>query len=317
MIKPAFLKAYQHGPLLSLQEVEYRKWVLTFFAFQLLDDKRKGDVTVAALFPDGAKVMTAEVIAKDNGRIAGLEELSLFFETQEIAITPKTKDGASIKKGSVVAILTGRVDTLLENERLALDFLGRMSGIATKTAECVKIAKALGEVGIAATRKTLWGLLDKKAVYLGGGLTHRLGLWQSIMIKDNHLTALSNSGEKEPIVAALERAELSAPSNSIPLIEIEVESLSDANKAIEAFQKMRGVNAAHAILLDNFKPDQIKQVVKSLSKVNGRDKIILEASGGITESNLASFASTDVDVISMGSLTHSSRALDFSEHILK
>ncbi len=316
MRNPKVTQVFQHGQLLSMERPEYREWVLTFLTLQFLEDKRKGDITVHALFPDRDARMKAEIVAKENGILAGLEELSAFCEAEEIGMISETRDGNRVKKGEVVATLSGPIGKLLETERMGLDLLGRMSGIATLTHELSEKVKKNSSVALAATRKTLWGLLDKKAVYLGGGLTHRLGLWQAILVKDNHLIALHNLHGGDAISESIKLSTQHPSSEETRVVEVEVESFEAARSAIQCFQECAVPSAVFGLLLDNFSPSLIDKTVAFLTEQKLRDKILLEASGGINRENLTDYANTQVDLISLGSLTHSAPHLDFSERVM-
>lgn len=318
-------KAFQHKTLLSIEEPEYRNWVFAFLFNILRSDKKDADITATAILSDSNRQMSAVITAKDDGMICGLEELGAFYASQEITFAPKVQDGAQITKKTQIAELTGPIRKLLENERLGLDLLGRMSGIATKTNQIIATLPKNSSVKISATRKTLWGLLDKKAVALGGGLTHRLGLWQAVLIKDNHIMALQNMGHSDPFKDALNGSIPALLTGKAAFFEIEVESQEEAVLVAENFlslsmEKIARLNVAGiplAILLDNFIPDNIKKTIAVLSEHFMRHRYILEASGGINEENLMQYIDTGVDIISMGSLTHSARALDFSQTIVK
>jgi nicotinate-nucleotide pyrophosphorylase (carboxylating) len=183
-----------------------------------------------------------------------------------------------------------------------------MSGIATETK---RLSNLIGdhETKIASTRKTLWRYLDKKAVYLGGGLTHRLGLWDSILIKDNHLQALRARGESKPVQKALTKAAKFA--GRVDFIEIEVANQEEAWAAAKKFKQLR-LRKPCIIMLDNWTSTAIAQMIEKLRKTKLYDYVLLEASGNITPENIKEYAKTGIDVISLGYLTHSARILDMS-----
>jgi nicotinate-nucleotide pyrophosphorylase (carboxylating) len=267
----------------------------------LAEDIGQGDVTTAAILPEGATA-EAEIITKESGIAAGVEETSILAESLGLEVETYVMDGAKIKKGKVLLKISGDARTVLSTERTLLNLLSRMSGIATATRRLVeKLGKAKAKVKIAATRKTALGLLffDKKAVAVGGGDPHRLHLDDLILIKDNHIAMVGS------VEAAVKKAKLTA--SFTKKIEVEVTRVADAVVAAKA--------GADIIMLDNFSPTQIKQAVKPLKKAGLRGRVILEASGGITEENLLEYASTGVDVLSLGGLTHSVKALDLSLEI--
>lgn len=309
-------KAFQHRSLLAMDQSEYRKWVLSFLTALLEDDQKKGDLTIKTLFPNNHTIMTAMISAKNDGILAGIEELAAFYATQEIRFEPCLKDGSIITRGTTIAKITGPAKRLLELERLGLDLLGRMSGIATYTHRLINLARNKSSVAIAATRKTLWGVLDKKAVGVGGGLTHRLGVWQAILIKDNHLAGLKNIGFLKNFQEAVFLSKEAAESQKAAFLEVEVESPEEAFEVAKIFSNIN-IDVPVAILLDNFSAEVIRKTIKKVTEESMRSRIILEASGGITENNLEEFATTGVDVLSMGCLTHSVRTFDFSQKIIQ
>lgn len=239
-----------------------------------------------------AVTASAAIVCKEDGVLAGLEEaceVFLYFGTEA---EKKREDGQQVKKGDVVLAIRGSAADILRAERLALNFLGRMSGIATLTARCVARA---GNARVAATRKTTPGFrkFEKKAVKLGGGDAHRYDLSSAVMIKDNHIAIMGIEGA----VAAAKKA-----ASFTKKIEIEVETVADAVKAAKL-----GVDI---IMFDNMKPKTIAGGVKKVRKADPR--IIIEASGGITIDNIGEYTRAGVDVISLGALTRDAKWLDFS-----
>jgi len=239
----------------------------------------------------------AEIVAKDDGIVAGLAEATQVFEYFDVLSTTNVADGSAIKKNDVLLTLDGGARSILRAERLALNFLGRMSGIATLTRKYTELAEG---VMIAGTRKTTPGFrkFEKKAVIAGGGDPHRFNLSDALMIKDNHITVL---GFEKAVKTAKRMASFTQK------IEIEVENVDDAVRAATL-----GVDI---IMFDNMTVDKIAQSIRSITEKGLRKGIILEASGGITLENITEYASTGVDVISIGALTHSSRWLDMSMRV--
>jgi nicotinate-nucleotide pyrophosphorylase (carboxylating) len=248
--------------------------------------------------------LTAEaaVIAKEAGIAAGIEETVILAESLGLELKTKVDDGEEIKKGQIIVKISGDARTILSAERTMLNLLSRMSGIATTTRKITeKLRKANATAKVAATRKTAPGLLyfDKKAVFIGGGDPHRLHLDDMIVVKDNHIAVAGSIGN------AVKRAKQNASFSK--KIEVEVSSVADVLKAAEA--------GADIIMLDNFSPKQIKKATVLLKKAGFLGKILLEVSGGITVENLLDYASTRVDIISLGELTHSAKTLDISLEI--
>ena len=202
--KQLLLKAFQRGHLLTLKNPLYRSWIEKFIVDETRGDVgEKGDITTHAII-HSKRLFTAVVRARENWIIAGIEEAVFLYNNNRIRVTVFKKDGDKIKKGGIILKLSGTAKDLLRIERSALDLLQRMSGIATLTHNLISSVK--GKVAIVPTRKTQWRYLDKKAVYIGHGLTHRLALWESILIKDAHLRILEKENGKNSIEAALKGA---------------------------------------------------------------------------------------------------------------
>jgi nicotinate-nucleotide pyrophosphorylase (carboxylating) len=268
----------------------------------LVEDIGQGDVTVGAIIPAGL-IVKAVVIAKEEGVAAGIEEAIALVAYLGLKVHTKIVDGENIKNKQVILELTGDAQTILSAERTLLNIISRMSGIATSTRRLKeKLKEVTSTAIIAATRKSAPGLLyfDKKAVIIGNGDPHRLHLDDMVLIKDNHIA----------IVGSVEVAVKKAKQNISfsKKIEVEVTTDHDALKAAQA--------GADIIMLDNFFPHQIKNVNEILKK-NGFRSVLLEASGGIKEENILEYASTGVDILSLGELTHSPKALDFSLEIIQ
>jgi nicotinate-nucleotide pyrophosphorylase (carboxylating) len=266
----------------------------------LQEDVGQGDVTAAAIIPPNLAVK-AEVRAKEDGIAAGIEEAIILAEYLGLKATAKAADGEKIKNKQVLLQISGDAQTILSAERTLLNLLSRMSGIATQTrALTEKLQKAGVKAKIAATRKSALGLLyfDKKAVLIGGGDPHRLHLDDMLLIKDNHI-AIVGSPE-----VAVKKAK--ANISFTKKIEVEVTKKEDALKAAAA--------GADIIMLDNFSPKQAEEAGEALREA-GFGNVLLEVSGGITSENLLEYAKAQVDVISMGELTHSVKALDISLEI--
>ena len=258
----------------------------------LEEDIGSGDVTTDSIVPAGAS-LRGRIIAKQDGTVAGLEVANEVFRTlsPQIAFEANVEDGANVKRGVVLAELNGDARALLTGERTALNFLGRMSGIATLTRQFVDAVAGTGAV-ILDTRKTAPGLrtLDKLAVQLGGGQNHRTGLFDMVLIKDNHIDFAGS------ITAAVERVRASG--TRLP-IEVETRTLENVREALQL--------GVERILLDNMSRETMREAVKI---ANGRAK--LEASGNVTLENVLEVAHTGVDFISVGALTHSPRVFDVS-----
>jgi nicotinate-nucleotide pyrophosphorylase (carboxylating) len=263
----------------------------------LAEDIDRGDITSEALLPPDLSGR-AFLLVKAKGVLAGIDVAECVFRRVDplLKVEVLIKDGAAIKPGDIAANVSGSVISILKAERTALNFLQRLSGIASLTAQYVAKTKGT-DARIYDTRKTTPGLrlLEKYAVRMGGGQNHRLHLAEAVLIKDNHIGALRATGMNIRDIIA--RARQNAPAGVI--LEVEVTSAEEARDAFRA-----GVDI---IMLDNMSPDEMSRVVKMSA---GRVKI--EASGGITLANVRRIALTGVDMISVGALTHSYQALDIS-----
>ncbi|WP_026606444.1 carboxylating nicotinate-nucleotide diphosphorylase [Methylocapsa acidiphila] len=258
----------------------------------LLEDLgRAGDITTDAIAPVGFKVKTA-LVARQKGVVAGLDLARLAFELldPQIAFRCEKQDGGELAPGDVIATISGPARGILTGERTALNFLGHLSGIASATASIVDAVRDY-HAAIVCTRKTTPGLraVEKYAVRAGGGANHRFGLDDAVLIKDNHVAVAGGVGE------ALRRAR--AGVGHLVKIEVEVDTLEQLAEALEF-----GVDA---VLLDNMDPAML---AKAVALVGGR--VVTEASGRITSETAAAVAASDVDLISIGWLTHSAAVLD-------
>jgi nicotinate-nucleotide pyrophosphorylase (carboxylating) len=252
---------------------------------------RAGDITTDAIIP-ADETARAVIAAREAGVVSGLIAADLAFKLVDpsVRLTPRASDGSEVAPGSVIAELEGPARAILSGERVALNFIVHLSGVATATQRLVK-AVAGTNARIICTRKTLPGLrvLQKYAVRCGGGRNHRFGLDDAVLIKDNHIAAAGG-------VAASIKA-LRGRLGPMVKIEIEVDTLAQLEEALAA--------GAEAILLDNMPPEMMKRAV---AITNGR--ATLEASGGITQERVRAIAESGVDFISSGALTHSARAMD-------
>lgn len=280
-----------------LPERLYNFNIHKFIDQALAEDKGDGDHTSLACIPSLAKGK-AHLLVKENGILAGVELALQIFKQVDKTLKIKTliTDGHSIKKGDIVLIVEGKAQSILLAERLVLNCMQRMSGIATYTHKLVQLCKGT-KTKVIDTRKTTPNLrgLEKWAVLLGGGANHRIGLYDMILIKDNHIDYAG--GIKKAIEAA--NAYLKSKNKKLK-IEIEARNLEEVKQILS-------IGNVHRIMLDNFTTVDIKKAVKI---ING--KYETEASGGITEKTIAGYAKCGVDFISVGALTHSIKSLDLS-----
>ena len=273
----------------------------------LLEDVGRGADVSAALLPEGAR-FTGLIRARKAGTIAGLQAARLAFRLVDdgLTFTPMTDDGAKVETGAALARIEGRAASIVTAERTALNFLQRLSGIATLTRRFVD-AVACSQATILDTRKTLPGyrVLDKYAVRMGGGVNHRMSLYDMILIKDNHLAALDGGDEVQAVNRAVRKALRAAPGG----IRVQVEVTSVA-AALEA-----GRSGAHMVLLDNMTASEMADAVQAMKREFGEKRPLVEASGGISLETVKAAAAAGVDRISVGALTHSAPALDIAMYI--
>ncbi|HII79817.1 MAG TPA: carboxylating nicotinate-nucleotide diphosphorylase [Methanosarcina sp.] len=243
----------------------------------------------------------AIIFTKEDCTVAGIDEAASIFHYFGIQTETDFKDGDRLKEGDIIFRIRGGAVSILRAERLSLNFLGHLSGIATLTRKCTDIVRKHSETTrVACTRKTTPGIrkFEKLAVAAGGGDTHRFNLSDAVMIKDNHIKLM---GIEEAIKAARK-------TSFTRKIEVEVESAEDAVLAAEL--------EIDIIMLDNMKPDEVKKTLFILKEKGLRESVLIEASGGISPENLENYAKTGVDIISMGSLIHKSKWIDFSLEIV-
>jgi nicotinate-nucleotide pyrophosphorylase (carboxylating) len=309
-------KALYRGGTLKLDNPEYLSAVRTFMDVLLGIDRRPRDLTVEALGLKGHGA-SATIVACEPGVAAGLEEFAFLVRGFGVNVSLAKNDGDLVERGEALLQAEGERATLLSLERVGLNLLQRMSGIATTTLRLQeRVRDSRAEARIVATRKTPWGLLDKRAVHLGTGGTHRLGLGDAIVIKDNHLALLANR-EEEAARLAISRAWKFR--RDAAFIEVEVRSSAAAVAAGETFRRLQE-SASELypclIMLDNMTPDEGSQIIETLRKEGVWEHTLVEASGGISETNVEAYAASGVDAISVGALTHSPRALDISQRII-
>lgn len=266
----------------------------------LQEDVGVGDITSDNIIPEDLEA-TAEIVCKSRFAIVcGLEEASMIFDMCGCKSQILVKDGSKVRKGMVVMNVSGYARAILKAERTVLNLLMRMSGIATETRHMGELAKG---ITILATRKTAPGLryFDKKAVVLGGGATHRMRLDDMVLIKDNHLVLASD-------LAKCIRLARKNVGSSIK-VECEAGTKEEALAAVAA--------EADTVMLDNFTPREAEETINQIRRMGLRKKVKIELSGGINQYNIRHYSRSRPDFISLGYITHSSRAIDFSLKIMK
>ncbi|TVX95814.1 carboxylating nicotinate-nucleotide diphosphorylase [Cohnella terricola] len=276
------------GPAVEAVKDQLRAW--------LSEDLGSGDVSTMSTVPYGHR-SKGIIHAKQAGIVAGMPLARLVFQVVDsgLQFDARVTDGTRVERGTVLAVVEGSTHSILTGERLALNLLQRLSGIATKTSEYVTGVQGT-QARIVDTRKTTPGhrTLEKYAVRVGGGANHRFGLYDAVMIKDNHIKAAGG------ITSAVQGAKSRIPHTM--MIEVEAESLEQAEEAVQA--------GAHIVMLDNMSTAAMTEAV---AIIRGKaPHIVIEASGGITPDRVAEIAGSGVDIISVGGLTHSFQALDIS-----
>lgn len=267
----------------------------------LEEDSPFWDVTTEALVPETA-VIRAYVVVKQRAVVACVDDVSLFLRRLGLEVRQLARDGDLVESGSTLMELVGSARTILSIERSVLNLLMHCSGIATEVRRLVEqVRRVNSRVRIAATRKTLPGLryFEKKAVVAGGGDTHRLSLSDAVLIKDNHIKIIGSV--REAVRLAKERASFAHK------VEVEVSTVEEAVEAAES--------GADIVMLDNMKPEDVAKAIDELKRRGLRDRVLIEVSGGVTAENILEYAKLDVDVISCGYVTLSSKAIDMSLEI--
>ncbi|MBZ9571692.1 carboxylating nicotinate-nucleotide diphosphorylase [Methanobrevibacter sp. TMH8] len=257
-----------------------------------------GDITTEALVSDET-LANAKIIAKEPGIVAGSQIAKEIFESRNLMVAVLKDDGSEVYAGGTIIEIMGKAKDILALERTAINILMRMSGIATQTNEIVKKAKNINpNIKIAGTRKTAPGLakFDNLAISIGGGDTHRFCLDDMVLIKDNHIEIVGSIADA--IKQTKEKVSFTKK------IEIEVENSKDAAIASK--------NGADIIMLDNMNFDQIQETIEILNDFKLRENVIIEVSGRVDPENIQKLVETGTDIISLGSLTHSSKSLDIS-----
>jgi nicotinate-nucleotide pyrophosphorylase (carboxylating) len=320
-------RALFRGEELTMDKPAYARVVRGILETLLATDLEPRDLTVTAL-GIRERAGSANVVAREPGVAAGLEEYAYLMCKHGLKVTPKKEDGDVFEAGEILARVEGGQNKMLSFERVGLNLLQRMCGIATNTARLQERARhRCPATRILGTRKTPWGLLDKRAIHWGGGGTHRLGLGDGIVIKNNHLALLARR-EEQAVPLAIAKAW--AGRRNAAFIEVEVRSEESAIAAGREFKRLQeeasnisaGAGADSAkklrpcpclVMLDNLMPEDVRNIIVAMRKQKVWEAALVEASGGIRETNMELYAEAEVDAISIGALTHSARALDLSQ----
>jgi nicotinate-nucleotide pyrophosphorylase (carboxylating) len=308
-------RALFRGSSLTLENLEYSRAVRTFVNVLVTGDISPEDLTARALGMNDPPALAA-IVAREGGVAAGLAEFAFLLRSHGVKVRFEKQDGATIAPDDTLLYVDGDESKLLALERVGLNLLQRMSGIAT-SARCMqeRASRKSSRTRIVGTRKTPWGMLDKRALHLGNGGTHRLGLGDAILIKNNHLALLARR-EEDAAPIAIEKAWKHR--KDAAFIEVEVRDEPAARAAAETFRRLREDTAEEypcLLMLDNMPADKIGTILGMLQRENLWDDTLIEASGGITEANVEAYAALGVDAISVGALTHSAKALDICQRI--
>lgn len=300
------LREFTHvaANFLNVGDNNYKQWLFRYTFLELEKDlTTKGDLTTNLLFKPG-RIVNARIVAKSDGVMAGLDEIKYFLVDSDPNFKPSINgtfdldlhftDGEKFCNGDILLTLTGDVCDILAIERVLLNFLTRMISVATNTRKLVDMVADF-DVLLAPTRKTLWGLIDKKAVLVGGGGTHRLNLGDAVMVKDNHLDLLGRD-------FAFILGKISSSEDVGRFVEVEVENPNEAFEACKLFNSW-GSMAVGVVMFDNMSPSSIKTSLDEIKNAGYFDNVLFEASGGICEENLCEYAKTGVDIVSLGALT--------------
>ncbi|MDP7476609.1 MAG: carboxylating nicotinate-nucleotide diphosphorylase [Candidatus Woesearchaeota archaeon] len=284
---------------------EYYSSVKNLINEKIKEDFDGGDITTDSLI-DKNKEIKAVILSRGEGIVAGIEEVSLMLNEEKVTVLKK--DGNEVKNKDIILEINGNARKILAYERTLLNIMQRMSGIVTAVYNIKKSIK--NNCLIAATRKTLFPLIDKKAVSVGGALTHRLTLNDAALIKHTHMKIINND---------LENAlRLTAENDRIKYIEIEIKNEAEALKAAEAISNLKS-EKLFAIMFDNMECSMIRNSINEINNMINKNndeklknKILFEASGEVNENNIEEYSKTGVDVVSIGLITHSSKAVDMS-----
>jgi nicotinate-nucleotide pyrophosphorylase (carboxylating) len=287
---------------LNMENPAYEQAVRHYVMDAYMHDIGGGDVTTEYFVPDTEKErkVIAEIVAQEAGILAGIQEAEWFLNQLRINVTEQLEDGAHIKAGQIIMKLQGPTGIILSGERTLLNLLQRMSGVATATDKLV--SQLPKTIILLATRKTLWGLLDKRAVAVGGGGTHRLSLSDAVLLKDNHLPFVKNLKQSLETLLAQKR--------NARFIEIECETEEEVDNFLRVYSQLKPKLSEHKIIvmLDNFTSADVRKVIPKLKSAG----LYVELSGGIDEKNIRDYMIDGVNAISSGAITGKAGNLDIS-----
>lgn len=299
-------KCFDNMKQISLHNEDYKKFIEDTFQRSLAHDIQNGDISQVPeqLYKNET---SAEIIARTRGIVAGLDEIIYLLQTNGFEVETEYRDGERIDIHEILLTVIGQTGQILRMERTILNFIQRLCGIATRTKKYAEKIKHTDSFVIG-TRKTMWGMWDKRAVQCGGGLTHRLGLYDAAMLKENHLKIIKQKNGYQAIRDSIKSI---IEEKNPRFVEVEVTNLQEFKNIAKTFVSINS-DTPQVIMLDHFSPVKIKTALAMAQDKNFYDKIFFEASGNINIDNIADYAETGVDVISSGALTHSVKSLDLS-----
>ncbi len=299
-------KHFQKKHLLTVENKDYADQLYNLVDWMVHADVVSNDITTKTL--GLSEELTADIFCKQEGVVSGIEEINYILNKKtHISVVKHVTDGNYVKKGDVLLRLSGNATELLGFERIILNIIGRMCGIATYTAEFISLLKNVTNSPLlVSTRKTPWMLLDKKAVCVGGGGTHRLSLSDFALVKDTHLFAYAHSSKHNDAICDVVQKMMAKGD----FFEIEVANTKQADVVIDVLEKANYKGAA--IMLDNVTPKITQEFMQAFKNNLFYEHIYIEASGEVTKENILDWAKTGVDVISSGTLTHSAPTCNIS-----
>lgn len=306
--------------MLRVENSTYKQWVFRYTFLELEKDLgSKGDITSDSVFTE-KKMVKANIVAKEDGVFAGREEIQYFLVDADPQFRPRIKDkfvlkfnvedGQEIKKGDILIEIEAELHDLLAVERTVLNLIMRMSAIATMTRRILDLVKDY-DVMVTPTRKALWGWIDRKAVVIGGGGSHRLNLSDAILVKNTHMDIAGH--DFDMVLGKIADANVDCR-----FVEIEVGNVEAVVKLAEIFPKYLGskIKSVGVALIDNVSAEDTKTAIERVKQLGLHDNILFEASGRINEKTVLDYAKTGVDIISMGCLTSGIQSLDMSLRIV-
>ncbi len=292
---------------LTLEKPVYKQYSKKLFNHYLKQDLGQGDVSQ---YPRElyARKVRAKIMSKANGIAAGLKESIYLLQTRGIIAHTDHMDGDSINSGDVLLTLTGKIGAILAVERTILNILQRFCGIASLTYQYVQQLRCRS-CFIIGTRKTIWRYWDKRAIQSGGGLSHRLGLDDAVMLKENHLSLIKSAADKYKLKNII--AELCQHNPNLRFVEVEVSTENEFWQILEIYRTL-DKNLPKVIMFDHFTADKINILLEEVKSEDLYNQVLFEASGNITRQRITEYSLSGVDVISCGALTHSAAGMDLT-----